>query len=73
MAELEKTKDNAKDKPMGYSWFPHELVPTPVSWAKTSGNLVWYKRHTSGGHFAAMEKPKELFGDVEEFVKVAWK
>ncbi|GAM88923.1 hypothetical protein ANO11243_069570 [Dothideomycetidae sp. 11243] len=69
-AELEKTKE--KTKPMGYSWFPHELVPTPVSWVATSGNLVWYKRHASGGHFAAMERPKELFDDVEEFVKVAW-
>ncbi|KAF2156654.1 putative hydrolases or acyltransferase, partial [Myriangium duriaei CBS 260.36] len=69
----ESTKEGAKNKPMGYSWFPHELVPTPVSWAATSGNLVWHKRHSSGGHFAAMEKPVELWNDVEEFVKVAWK
>lgn len=26
-----------------------------------------------GGHFAALEKPKELWGDVEEFVGIAWK
>ena len=58
---------------MGFSWFPKELVPIPVSWAGTTGNMVWYKRHETGGHFAAMEKPKELFDDVEEFVKVAWK
>lgn len=25
-----------------------------------------------GGHFAALEKPEELWQDVEEFIKVAW-
>lgn len=63
----------SKTKPMGYSWFPYDLVPTPLSWIATAGNLVWSKRHSSGGHFAAMEKPKVLLEDVEEFVKVAWK
>ena len=60
-------------KPMGYSYFPFELVPTPVSWVATTGNMVHSSRHDSGGHFAAMEKPKELWSDVEEFVKKAWK
>ncbi|PSK42949.1 hypothetical protein B9Z65_6903 [Elsinoe australis] len=60
-------------KPMGFSWFPGELVPTPISWVATSGNLVHSNRHSSGGHFAAMEKPAELFADVEDWVKVAWK
>lgn len=64
--------DTFKNKPMGFSWFPKELVPTPISWIATKGNLVYYNRHESGGHFAAMEKPNELFSDVEEFVKVAW-
>ena len=60
-------------KPMGYSWFPKELVPTPVSWVGTTGNLVHFNRHEAGGHFAAMENPKVLFDDVEQFVKKAWK
>ena len=58
-------------KPMGFSWFPMELGPMPVAWAEKSGDkLIWYKRHNSGGHFAAMEKPKELVEDMEEFIKV---
>ncbi|KAG8631701.1 hypothetical protein KVT40_000841 [Elsinoe batatas] len=69
----EKTTPKQIQTPMGYSFFPKELVPTPVSWAATTGNLVHSNRHTSGGHFAAMEKPAELLSDVEEFIKVAWK
>lgn len=61
------------NKPMGFSWFPKELVPTPRSWIETQGNLVHFSQHTSGGHFAALEKPRELLNDVEDFVKVAWK
>jgi len=67
---MKSTEKNTK--PMGFSWFPKELVATPISWVAMTGNLVHYNRHETGGHFAAMEKPKELFSDVEEFVKVAW-
>lgn len=55
-------------KPMGYSYFPKELAPMPIAWVATTGNLVWSRRHTSGGHFAAMEKPDELLRDIEEFI-----
>ncbi|CZT23476.1 related to epoxide hydrolase [Ramularia collo-cygni] len=61
------------EKPSGYSFFPKELVPMPVSWVATSCNLISSAIHSSGGHFAAMEKPKELLGDVEEFVRKACK
>lgn len=54
---------------MGYSWFPHEIAPMPVSWVGTTGNLVWWKRHGRGGHFAAMEAPEEFLRDLEEFVE----
>lgn len=56
-------------KPMGYSWFPLELMPIPVGWVKTTGNLVWHKSHEKGGHFAALELPEVLLDDVEDFVK----
>ena len=32
-------------KPMGYSYFPRELMPTPIVWAKSKGNLVWSRQH----------------------------
>ena len=34
-------------KPMGYSYFPRELGPVPVAWARKTGNLVWFRRHES--------------------------
>jgi hypothetical protein len=37
---------------MGYSFFPNDLFPVPGSWAGTIANLVHYKQHESGGHFA---------------------
>jgi microsomal epoxide hydrolase len=60
------------DKPMGYSYFPHELAPVPHAWAAKTGKLVWSREHKTGGHFAALERPEVLLGDVEEFIGVAW-
>ena len=55
-------------KPFGYSYFPREVAPAPRSWSATTGNLVWHRQHSEGGHFAALEKPELLLGDVEDFV-----
>jgi len=55
-------------KPVGFSYFPFELGPVPLAWAKTTGNVVWHRAHKSGGHFAAIEKPEELFQDQEDFI-----
>ena len=61
------------DKPIGYSYFPYEIAPIPRAWAERTGQLVFFKAHEHGGHFAALERPEILWADVEEFVKVAWK
>jgi microsomal epoxide hydrolase len=61
------------EKPFGYSYFPMENSPIPVSWVKTTGNLVWSREHDRGGHFAAMENPELLMEDIESFVKQIWK
>ncbi|OJD36614.1 epoxide hydrolase [Diplodia corticola] len=58
----------------GYSWFPGEIMPTPRAWAAATGEeLVWHRRHERGGHFAAMEEPAAMLGDVEDFVGEVWK
>ena len=57
---------------MGYSWFPKDLAPIPVPLVAKTGNLVWSRKHGSGGHFAAMEKPGEFVGDIEDFVGQVW-
>lgn len=60
-------------KPLGYSFFPYEIAPMPKAWVATTGDLVWHKQHSTGGHFAAMEKPNELLNDIEEFLQQVWK
>ncbi|UCK58043.1 hypothetical protein AFCA_000910 [Aspergillus flavus] len=59
-------------KPLGFSYFPVELFPVPKSWVETTGNLVFWREHQRGGHFAALEKPKELKADLAEFVEQIW-
>ncbi|KAF9005505.1 Alpha/Beta hydrolase protein [Cyathus striatus] len=49
--------------PTGYSYFPQEPVRPPRRWLKTP-HLVFERKHSSGGHFAAHEKPEELVGDL---------
>ncbi|KZT41432.1 alpha/beta-hydrolase [Sistotremastrum suecicum HHB10207 ss-3] len=52
--------------PLGFSYFPRELVVTPRSWARTLGNVVFESTHASGGHFAAHEKPTILVDDIRQ-------
>ncbi|TXT06046.1 hypothetical protein VHUM_03519 [Vanrija humicola] len=58
------------DKPFGYSQFMNEIFPTPIEWIKARTNLVFARRHAEGGHFAALEKPALLWGDVSEFADI---
>lgn len=61
------------EKPTGFSFFPYELSPGYQSALEKQANLVFYKQHEQGGHFAALERPKDLFEDVEEYVGKVWK
>lgn len=56
----------------GYSYYPKELIPIPIAWVETTGNLVWRKIHDRGGHFAALERPTEFMEDLEAFVGEVW-
>lgn len=53
---------------MGYSYYPMELIPIPISWVATTGNLVWSKIHKKGGHFAALEQPSDFMEALEAFI-----
>lgn len=59
-------------KPIGFSFFPKELFPGIKSALEKGGNIVAYEQHPKGGHFAALEQPDELWGDVENYVKLVW-
>ncbi|OJJ79730.1 epoxide hydrolase family protein [Aspergillus glaucus CBS 516.65] len=60
-------------KPFGFSYFPNEVLPVPRSWVETSGNLVFWREHQKGGHFAALERPEQIKADLVDFVKQIWK
>ncbi|KAM0790792.1 hypothetical protein ACM66B_004640 [Microbotryomycetes sp. NB124-2] len=63
---------NYVKKPLGFSVFPWELAGYPREWIADTGNLVHYREHESGGHFAAVEKPEELLDDVQDFISQVW-
>jgi microsomal epoxide hydrolase len=62
------------DKPTGVSYFPYEMTfPAVKHVVEKECNLVFYKQHEKGGHFAALERPQVFWEDVEAFVGEAWK
>jgi pimeloyl-ACP methyl ester carboxylesterase len=51
--------------PVAVSAFRDELYQAPKSWVeKAYPNLVFYRRHDKGGHFAAWEQPQLLTEDL---------
>ncbi|WP_331373461.1 epoxide hydrolase family protein [Sinorhizobium chiapasense] len=53
--------------PVAVSAFPDEIYTAPESWSrKAFPNLIFYKRHAKGGHFAAWEQPQALVEDMRE-------
>jgi pimeloyl-ACP methyl ester carboxylesterase len=51
---------------LGLSYFPQDLTLPPKAWGRAQGPVVFEAFHTSGGHFAATEKPEELVGDLRK-------
>ena len=41
-------------------------------WVAKTGNLVFYRGHEEGGHYAAMEQPKQFVQDIEDFIAQVW-
>lgn len=51
--------------PTGVSAFRDEIYQAPESWTRRAyPNLVFYKRHDVGAHFAAWEQPRVLTEDL---------
>jgi len=58
--------------PTGVSAFAKEAEMVPRCWAERRANVVFWREHGRGGHFAAYEKPEELVGDLVEFFGAVW-
>ncbi|CAG9985792.1 unnamed protein product [Clonostachys byssicola] len=55
--------------PLGVSLFPKDLKIPPDSWIREMGPVIFLNRQTSGGHFAAYERPEGLVQDVREMFR----
>jgi pimeloyl-ACP methyl ester carboxylesterase len=55
--------------PTGVAVFPAEIAPPVRRIAEQSNHIVHWSEFDRGGHFAAMEEPDLLIGDVREFFR----
>ncbi|MBL9089865.1 MAG: alpha/beta fold hydrolase [Planctomycetaceae bacterium] len=53
--------------PIGVAMFPKEIGVPPRKWAEARYPLVHWTEMPRGGHFAAMEQPELLVGDIRKF------
>jgi hypothetical protein len=57
--------------PVALSLFPHELFPPPDTLIhRKFRQIVYFGKHARGGHFAAIEEPEALAGDLIRLVAV---
>ncbi|KAJ6490831.1 Alpha/Beta hydrolase protein [Mycena sanguinolenta] len=54
------------DAPMLFSQFEYNIAFWPEEWVAKVGNLVSYKFHDFGGHFAGLDNPPALIEDIRE-------
>ncbi|KAJ7219698.1 Alpha/Beta hydrolase protein [Mycena haematopus] len=54
------------DAPMLFSQFEYNIAFWPEEWVAEVGNLVSYKFHDFGGHWAGLDNPPALIEDIRE-------
>ncbi|KZV81616.1 alpha/beta-hydrolase [Exidia glandulosa HHB12029] len=60
------------DNKLGFSNFPYEIGAAPEALFKGLANLVMYKIHDVGGHFAALDEPTHFVFDIRELTRSNW-
>jgi pimeloyl-ACP methyl ester carboxylesterase len=69
IAEAVKQKLGSDNVPAAFAMFPRDLTHPPRQWAERFFNVQRWTEFTKGGHFAAMEQPEALAGDLREFFR----
>ncbi len=65
-----RLKDGTRiEAPTGVAVFPAEMMRPPQEWAERAYNIRRWTVMPSGGHFAAMEEPASLAGDIRAFFR----
>jgi microsomal epoxide hydrolase len=57
------------DVPTGAALFPKEIMIPPRAVAEGSYNIQRWTKMSAGGHFAALERPKELVEEIRAFLR----
>jgi pimeloyl-ACP methyl ester carboxylesterase len=52
--------------PLCYAQFPKEIINPPREWVERVFNVDRWTEMPKGGHFAALEQPRALAGDIHE-------
>ncbi|QWT21579.1 epoxide hydrolase [Bacillus sp. NP157] len=63
------TSEQRSPVPFAVAHFPHELPTPPRSWVERGFNVQRWTTMRAGGHFAAMEEPEALAGDIRAFFR----
>jgi len=56
--------------PTAYASFPREILHPSRAWAERVYNIRRWTAMAAGGHFAALEEPEALAGDIQAFFRV---
>ncbi|KAL2850956.1 Alpha/Beta hydrolase protein [Aspergillus pseudodeflectus] len=72
-AEFTQDPVNRVQVPFGYSSFHWDVDFSSKRAVEKTGNLVFYREHKNGGHFAALECPLEIVQDLRELASQEWK
>lgn len=54
--------------PVAIAAFPKDVLPAPKEWIEKHYPVVQYTQMPRGGHFTALEQPKEFAEDIKNFV-----
>jgi microsomal epoxide hydrolase len=55
--------------PLGVANFPLEIATARRRWVERRNKLVHWSEFDRGGHFAALEEPDLLVGDIRTFFR----
>jgi len=66
---LQFSREDFVRPPVALACFPKEILQPPRSWVQRGYNLNRWTKMPRGGHFAAMEEPQLLAGDMRAFFR----
>lgn len=59
--------------PTAITSFPYDVLPAPREWIEKNYPVIMYKEMKHGGHFTALEQPKEFAENISQFMNVIFK